>query len=145
MERPTTAVSGSVSAWGTTLALLAAGVIHAVWATGSTFPFRTRFALNDTVVGRQVTPGPTECLAVAVLLVSAAGAVARADRRRGPWSRTAAAGVAAVLAIRATLGFSGRTAMVVPGSESPRFKRMDRRVYSPICALLAAGAATAAR
>jgi hypothetical protein len=112
---------------------------------GSTFPFRTRQALNDAVIGRQVAPGPMQCGAVALLLGTAAGAVARADRGRDPWSRTAAAGVAVVLAVRAAFGFAGRTALLVPGSESPRFKRLDRCVFAPTCALLAAGAAGAAR
>ncbi|MGA9278867.1 DUF3995 domain-containing protein [Ilumatobacter sp.] len=125
--------------------LLAAGLLHLVWATGSTFPFRSRAALNDAVIGRQVTPGPRECVGVAVLLSAAAGAVACADRRQGPGSRIAASGVCVVLATRAAFGFAGRTSMLVPGSESTRFRRMDRSVYAPICALLAAGAGRAAR
>ena len=129
----------------TSLSLLAVGGLHLVWATGSTFPFKTRSALNDAVVGRQVAPGPAECCAVAALLAGAAGSIAAADGGRRPWARAASAGVAVVLAIRAAFGFAGRTAVLVPGSESPRFVRLDRWVYSPICALLAAGAATAAR
>jgi len=123
---------------------LAIGVLHLVWASGSTFPFRTRRALNDAVIGRQVTPGSAECVAVAVLLGTAAGVVTRADRARDPWSRAGAAGVAAVLAVRAAFGFAGRTALLVRGSESRRFRRLDRSVYAPTCALLAAGAASAA-
>ena len=140
MTRTPISISGAATASG----LLAAGALHVVWATGSTFPFGTREALNDTVIGRQVAPGPAECLAVAALLTTAAGAVVGAGRGHGP-SRVAASGVGAVLAVRAALGFAGRTALAVPGSDSPRFTRMDRRVYAPICALLAAGAAASAR
>ena len=50
--------------------------------------------------------------------------------------------VAAVLGARAVLGFTGRTEVVSPGSVSARFRRMDRRFYSPLCAALAVGAAS---
>lgn len=138
----------SVGSWSgrcTAAALSAAAILHVVWATGSTFPFRTRAALNDTVIGRRVAPGPLECVAVAGLLVAAAGVVTSADRRHRPLSRSASFVVALVFAIRAAFGFGGRTSMLVPGSESPRFKRMDRRVYAPVCTALAVGAAAAAR
>jgi len=134
-----------MSAGATSMALLAVGVVHLVWATGSTFPFRTRTALNDAVIGRQVAPGPAECCAVAALLGVAAGAVARAGTGHGPSSRVMATGVAVVLATRSAFGFAGRTALLVRGSESPRFMRMDRWIYSPTCAVLAIGAAAAAR
>ena len=138
-------VGRSVAPACTSAALLAIGGLHVVWATGSTFPFRTRWTLNDVVVGRQVAPGPRECCAVAALVVIAAGAVDRADRAGGRWSRLLAAGVACVLATRGAFGFAGRTSTLVPGSESPRFRRWDRSLYAPVCALLAAGAAKAAR
>lgn len=134
----------TVTARLTSTGLLAGGVLHVLWATGSTFPFATRQELNDAVIGRQATPGPAECLAVAALLTTAAAAVTGAGRRHLP-SRVVASGVATVLGVRAAFGFAGKTASLVPGSDSPRFRRADRRVYAPICALLALGAATAAR
>lgn len=136
---------GSIVGDTTAVALLAAGAVHAVWATGSSFPFETRSALNDAVVGRQASPRPADCVAVAVVLATAAGAVTIAGRHDHRLARLVAAGVAAGFAIRAALGFAGRTRMLVPGSESATFVRLDRRVYAPLCALLAAGAATAAR
>jgi hypothetical protein len=54
-------------------------------------------------------------------------------------------GVAATLAVRATAGFAGRTDALVPGSTSPRFRRNDRRVLSPLCAALATGAVMSLR
>ena len=79
----------------------------------------------------------------------------RADDRRRPGgrrSRPAAVcqrlgvtGVAAVLADRAGLGFAGRTDLASPGSVSTRFRRLDRRVYSPLCLALAAGALSSRR
>jgi hypothetical protein len=46
--------------------------------------------------------------------------------------------VAAVLSGRGLLGLAGRTDVVSPGSSSARFRRLDRRVYSPLCLALAA-------
>ena len=144
MIRRANATGASASARCTALTLSMIGMMHAAWATGSTFPFRTRRALADAVIGRDLTPGPLACGAVAGLLGTAAGVVLIADLRRDPLSRIAATAVAVVLAIRAAFGFAGRTASLVPGSESSRFQRLDRVVYAPTCALLAAGAANAA-
>jgi hypothetical protein len=52
--------------------------------------------------------------------------------------------VAIVLTTRAVFGFAGRTDLLVPGSDGVRFRQLDRRLFAPLCALLGAGAATAA-
>jgi hypothetical protein len=49
--------------------------------------------------------------------------------------------VTSALGARAALGFAGRTDLVSPGSVSDQFRRMDRRVLSPLCLALAIGAA----
>jgi hypothetical protein len=48
-------------------------------------------------------------------------------------------------AVRAVAGWLGRTDLISPGSDSVRFRRLDRRVYSPLCAALAAGSFHATR
>jgi hypothetical protein len=50
-----------------------------------------------------------------------------------------------VLAARGILGLAGMTHLISPRSSSPRFRRLDRRVYAPLCLTLAALAAPAAR
>jgi hypothetical protein len=40
---------------------------------------------------------------------------------------------------------AGRTDLVSPGSISPRFRRLDRRYYSPLCLALAMAAGSSAR
>jgi hypothetical protein len=120
------------------------GGLHMAWGRGSTVPFRTRFELNDVVIGRQATPSPPACYAVAAALSVAATSVALAGRGRGGFSRLSSAGVAMVLAIRAGAGFAGRTDALVPGSTSERFRRTDRRLFSPLCLGLAIGAVRAA-
>lgn len=118
--------------------------LHVAWGRGSTVPFDSRFDLNDVVIGRQVTPSPPACYAVAGALTVAAASVTIAGAGRGGVSRLLAAGASAVLAIRAAAGFAGRTDVLVPGSTSARFRRTDRRLFSPLCAALALAAARAA-
>jgi Protein of unknown function (DUF3995) len=114
--------------------------LHVLWGRGSTFPFENLHDLNDQVVGQQVTPSPAACNAVAGLLAVAAISVEGAARRSSPIARTAAAGCGLVLGVRAVLGFTGKTHLAVPGSESEAFRRNDRRVFAPLCLLLALGA-----
>jgi hypothetical protein len=131
-------------ATATAACLGAIGALHVLWGRGSTFPFRDRHDLNDHVIGKQATPSQAACNSVAALLAVAAVAVHRAARRPSPVVTVAAAGCAVVLAARAGLGFTGRTHLAVPGSTSPSFRRNDRRIFAPVCAALAAGAACAA-
>ncbi len=145
MQRRDRSIGQACATWATVAAMGGAAALHLAWAAGSTFPFASRAELNDTVIGKQVSPGPVECIAVAAALGTAGALVARSARGRRIIDRLGAAGVAAVLGTRAAFGFAGRTSVLVPGSESPRFVRMDRFVYSPICALLAAGAVTSAQ
>ncbi|MGE3194803.1 MAG: DUF3995 domain-containing protein [Microbacteriaceae bacterium] len=128
----------------TAVALGAIGAIHVAWAFGSPFPFRDRATLADRVVGNEVVPGRAPSLAVAGAL--AAAMVVVGDRRLLPTAvrRTGSLGVAAVLAARAAFGLAGKTHVLVPGSDSPSFVQLDRRVYGPLCAALAAGALTSA-
>jgi len=125
--------------------LLTIAGIHVAWGRGSSFPFATTGELTDAVVGNDVVPSPAACYAVAGLLTVASAAVAGLPvptRRLRP---VTVLGVAATLAVRATAGFAGRTDALVPGSTSPRFRRNDRRVLSPLCAALATGAVMSLR
>jgi len=128
----------------TAVTLGSIGALHALWGRGSTFPFRDRHDLNDHVVGQQATPSPAACNTVAGLLAVSAVAVELAACRNSPVARITAAGCGLVLATRAALGLSGRTDLAVPGSTSPAFRRNDRRIFAPVCALLAFGAGSAA-
>ena len=130
----------------TTTAVVLAGIgaLHVAWGLGSSFPFRDRAALADTVVGNDAVPGRSASLAVAGLLGLAAGLVADVLPLPPTLRRVGVAGVATALASRAAFGFAGRTERLVAGSNSPRFVSADRRVYSPLCAALAAGAVVSA-
>ena len=119
--------------------LLAIAGLHGVWATGSSWPMRDGDALAQSAGGGR-SHTAAECLAVAGLLTAASALVAGRPRR-APWLRRTGAGtVVAVLATRGAFGLAGRTDALVPGSSSARFRRLDRRYYSPLCLALAAGA-----
>jgi hypothetical protein len=121
------------------------GALHVAWGRGSSFPFASRDRLNDTVIGRQATPSPAMCYGVAALLAAASALVAGLPTPRGRIRRAGVGTVAAVLGARAALGFSGRTEVVSPGSVSPHFRSMDRRVFAPLCLALAVGAVSSLR
>jgi hypothetical protein len=125
--------------------LTALAALHLAWAVGSSFPFADRATLADRVIGSDTVPGPTPCVAVATALTIASAAAG--GRVAGPsWMRRMmAVGVAAVLGTRGALGLAGRTDLVSPGSDSVAFRRLDRRVYSPVCLLLALGALVSSR
>jgi hypothetical protein len=125
--------------------LVGIGVLHAMWGRGSTFPFADREQLNDTVIGRDATPSPAACYAVAGLLATAGALVAGVPSRTSRLRRVGVGTVAAVLGARAVLGFAGRTDLVSPGSVSEKFRETDKRYLSPLCLALALGAARSLR
>jgi hypothetical protein len=128
-----------------TVALAGLGVLHAAWGFGAAWPLRDRAALADAVVGRDDVPPPAACWAVAVALGAAATAVAGRPRCLPRLRRVATAGVTVTLAGRGLLGLAGKTDVVSPGSSSPRFRELDRRLYSPLCLALALLALPGAR
>lgn len=127
-----------------TAAVLAAiAGIHLLWARGSSFPFATRAELADAVVGTDEVPPPAACVAVAVALVSGAALVGGAPGIPRRLRRLGITGVVVALGGRAAFGFVGQTERLSPGSESSRFRELDRRIFSPLCLALALGAAAA--
>jgi hypothetical protein len=128
----------------TSVTLVGIAGLHVAWGFGSSVPFRNRVELADSVIGADLVPSPTACLAVAAALLVASGLVA--DVPVGPRNlrRVGRRIVAGVLGVRGIAGVLGRTDLLSPGSTSPRFRQLDRRFYSPLCLLLALGSATAA-
>lgn len=122
--------------------LAAAALVHAVWGRGSTFPFRSYQALTDNVVGSPRPPSPAACYAVAGLLTTSSALVVVPPRTR--LHRLALWSMSLVFGVRALAGFTGRTDALVPGSNSPTFKRNDRFGFAPLCAAIAIGVALTA-
>jgi len=126
----------------TALVLAAIAGLHFAWARGSSFPFADRDALADSVVGAEAVPSPGACLTIASLLTIATALVAGAPIGPPRLRRLGVATVAGVLTVRGVAGFAGRTDVLSPGSTSPKFRRLDRALYSPLCIALAVGAAS---
>ena len=105
----------------------------------------SREALAESVVGTSAVPPPADCYAVAGCLLLGAGLARNTPTIPARIRRAGLFTMATVLAFRAALGWAGRTDLVSPGSMSSRFRRLDRRIYAPLCAMLAAGSLAAAR
>jgi hypothetical protein len=103
-------------------------------------------ALVEAVIGRAGgdVPSPAACLTVAGLLGAAAGLIGGWPAGKPRVRQAGAIGVAATLTTRAGLGLAGHTDLLSPGSNSRRFRELDRRIYSPLCLLLAVLALPAA-
>jgi Protein of unknown function (DUF3995) len=129
----------------TAVTFLGIAGVHVAWGRGSSFPLTTHADLTDAVIGRDATPSPSSCYAVAAMLTVAAGLVAGVPFAPPRIRRLGVATVVTVLAARGAVGLAGRTDALVPGSSSPRFRRNDRRLFAPLCLALAAGSATALR
>jgi hypothetical protein len=129
----------------TAAVLFALAGLHVLWGRGSSLPFSDPDELADAVIGRRSVPSARACFAVAGALTVAAALVADVPHLPRRVQRIGVTGVGVVLATRAGLGFTGRTDAVSPGSVSARFRRLDRRVYSPLCLVLAAGAIASRR
>ena len=123
----------------------ALAALHVAWGLGSSFPLADREQLFDSVAGgSDDAPGAIACFAVAACLATSATAVAGRPRALPRLRRAGAASTTAVLGGRALLGFAGRTALVAPGGRvSERFRRLDRRVYAPLCLALSVAAVPA--
>jgi hypothetical protein len=123
----------------TAITLLAIAGLHVAWGLGSSFPFRSRQELADSVVGTDDVPPAVACMAVAALLVLAAALVTGSLPLPVRLRSVALRVVVAVLTTRGVAGALGRTSSLSPGSVSPTFVRLDKRLYAPLCLWLAAG------
>lgn len=131
------------SGYATAAALVGVATLHSAWGFGAAFPFASQDALADAVVGGPHVPPPLACHAVAAALVVAGGLAADLPVGSSGARKLGRAVVAVALGARGGLGLAGVTDFVSPGSTSPRFRKLDRRLYSPLCLLLSAGTATA--
>src|ERR1035438_10659876 len=107
-------------------------------AAGSSGPLPDKASLSDAVIGHDRFPSPAACLAVAGALAVGSGFVAGLPTQADRLQRLGATGVVGVLATRGILGLAGLTRLISPGSSDRKFRRLDRRVYAPLCLTLAA-------
>jgi hypothetical protein len=128
--------------------LFALAALHLVWAAGSPWPARTAAELHALVVGgrpRSVMPPAWASIGVAIVLsLFAVGALAVRGLVPAPAPalvRTLTWIAAGILAARGVGGFF--EARLRPDALTEPFARWNRRLYSPLCLLLAAALVTA--
>lgn len=116
--------------------LTAAGVLHAVWASGSPWPARDAKRLSEAVVGNAKAMPDASATATVAALALAGGAIAAGGLGQGR----------AVVALRRLMG-SGLLARAILGGDAAlrvlrlppsgqRFRDLDRRLYRPLFATL---------
>ena len=127
----------------TTTGLIVAAGLHVAWGLGSNFPYKSSAEFVDKIVGTKRRPSRRDCFAVAVTL-GLAGAVTAVPARTTLHRRVLDV-LAAVFAIRATLGFTDGTQLLGLSGVSPAFRTRDHYIYAPICAALAIGTNTTRR
>jgi hypothetical protein len=123
----------------TGLVLAGLSALHVAWGLESSFPFSERGQLANAVVGTNDVPSRNSCFTVASLLALASAAVLKILPLPRTPRRVALTSLAGILALRAGLGLAGKTALLSPGSDSARFRRLDRQFYAPLCLGLALG------
>ncbi|MBL3698660.1 DUF3995 domain-containing protein [Leucobacter luti] len=127
------------------IGLGAVGAVHALWATGSHWPARSRGRLAEAVVGNaDALPGPRACAVVAGAAVLAGGVAAGIGGEARLAVRARRLTGVALLA-RGALG--GDVALAVLGlpPAKQRFRDLDNRWYRPLCGVLGLAALVGAR
>ena len=129
----------------TSATLLVIAGLHLAWGFGSSFPFPDRATLADSVVGGSDVPSRSACLSVGGALIVGSALIGDGLPLPHRFRARALRVMAAVLGIRGILGLFNKTSLVSPGSDSPRFQRLDRTMYAPLCVILAIDALLCSR
>jgi hypothetical protein len=120
------------------LCLLTVSIAHFLWAVGSPWPIRDPALLARTVIGNPNIPRvPRLASFVVSLLVLAAAAIGSAlgDKESGgPVLTLAGIGLTLVFGIRGILGYTPVWRTNFPLEP---FATLDRRIYSPLCLVVA--------
>jgi len=121
------------------LALMAIAAVHAYWGLGGVWPEKSAADLARAVVGdgRPRMPEPRTCFVVAALLAGVGAwpwlILARPD------SHFVVAGGIAIAAVFLLRGLAGYNPRWRRRHSVEPFATRDRRLYSPLCMVLAAG------
>lgn len=125
--------------------LTAAGVLHAIWASGSPWPAKNRRRLGEAVVGNaKAMPEAEATWAVAGAAFTGAALVAGGfgeGRVAVGLRRLMGAGLVA----RAALGGDAALAALGLPPAGKRFRELDRRYYRPLFAVLGLAVLAGAR
>ena len=133
----------AIIAWCIFIGLTSIAAVHVAWGGGMRWPRQTEAELVTTVIGHKghTMPSPSQCY-LAALAIFIPGAIALmlaglVQTPLPPWLVLfAGAGAALVFAGRGIAGY-----LPAWRARHPRepFASLDRRYYSPLCLVLAAG------
>ncbi|MFF2272201.1 DUF3995 domain-containing protein [Agromyces sp. NPDC058136] len=124
--------------------LVGVGALHAAWASGSSWPARSRRELADAVVGSDAAPAPLATAAVAVA-ATAGGIVAGGALGDRPIAVVGRRAAGLALIARAVVGGPVACRLLGLPEPSDRFRKLDARWYRPLCAVLGVAALLGAR
>ena len=127
--------------------LVALAALHAWWGVGGRWPGHNELSLVELVIGRTRSmrmPGLIACMRVASALFAAAGLVALQSKVIAVDFGTAGnllvqAGFWIAGAVFGLRGLAGFIPPVFAYAEGTPFASLNRRFYSPLCLLIAAG------
>jgi hypothetical protein len=130
-----------------TMVLVALAALHAWWGVGGRWPGHDERSLVEMVVGRTRStrmPGLVRCMLVALALFAAAGLVALQGNVISvdfgvPGARLVQAGFWMAGAVFALRGLAGFIPPIFAYADGTPFASLNRRFYSPLCLLIAAG------
>jgi len=117
------------------LGLTAVGVVHAVWAAGSSWPAKNHKELSQLTVGSQAQPTAAATAVVAATAITG-GAVAAGALGEGRPVVTARRLAGGLLIARAALGGDAALSVLGLPKAGKRFIELDNRYYRPLCAVL---------
>ena len=121
------------------LCLLTVSIAHFLWAVGSPWPIRDPDLLAKTVIGNPNIPRVPRLasfvVAVLVLIAAIIGTSLGDEQSGGLLLTLAGAALAVVFGIRGVLGY---TAPWRARFSLEPFATLDRRIYSPLCLIVAA-------
>lgn len=116
--------------------LTAAGALHAIWASGSSWPAKNRKRLSEAVAGSSKTPPSAEATWVVAGSAFARGAIAAGGLGEGRAIVGIRRLMGLVLLKRALLGGDVFLAVLGLPPAGKRFRELDRRYYRPLFGIL---------
>ncbi|MFB9308175.1 hypothetical protein BJY17_002359 [Agromyces hippuratus] len=125
--------------------LVSVGVLHAVWASGASWPAKSRTELADATVGSASAPPAPVATALVAATATAAGIVAGGALGDRPIAVLARRAAGLALLTRAAIGGVVVCRALGLPDPSERFRTLDARFYRPVCLMLGAAALVGAR
>lgn len=116
--------------------LAALSGLHAVWATGSSWPAKNAEQLAEAVVGQAIEMPATAPTAVVSAGAAVASLLASGALGDGSVQRLGVRVIGTAMLLRAALGGNVALAALKLPPSGEKFRTLDRRFYRPFAALI---------